>query len=155
MRAGRGRLTTGGRRRPNGWLASLRSPLTALVVTLSLAFQLVAIPYHQALAAGPALASDTTAIAAELKATFGDAAALCIQVDEKGAPSHAPGAPCDDQCPLCQFAAQVAALVVPEAPALPARLDLDCRPIGFAVERGVVPVRARGQNRARAPPFAI
>ena len=36
-----------------------------------------------------------------LKATFGDAAAFCVQVDDKRAPLH-PSGHCDDQCPPCR-----------------------------------------------------
>ncbi len=149
QRTGRGRR----RARPGG--ASFRSPLMALAVALSLIIQLLAIPYHHALSA-PAFASpsDTAAIAAELKATFGDAAALCVHLDGKGAPL-APAGRCDDQCPLCRFAAQAAALIAPGAPALPARLDGASRALGAAPEPGAVPAPSTSRNRARAPPLAV
>jgi hypothetical protein len=133
---------------------SFRSPLTAFIVVLSLLVQLVAIPYHQSLAAPDFAASETAAIAAELKATFGDAAYLCVQVDDKGAPL-APTGHCDDQCPLCRFGLQAAALVAPELPALPVRLDAACRSLGATPERGAVPVCPAQRNRARAPPLAV
>jgi hypothetical protein len=72
---------------------SLRSPLTAFLAALALIVQFVAIPYHQARAGD--LGRSDVAIAAELKATFGDAAALCVQSDDKGAP-HTPAGSCDD-----------------------------------------------------------
>jgi hypothetical protein len=136
--------------------ASLRSPLTALIAALSLFVQLIAIPYRQALAASEFSAADAAAIAADLKATFGDAAALCVQVDGSGAPSpFAPAHSCDDQCPLCRFSAQVSALVLPDAPAVPARLYADCRSIGAAPQLGAFDARPTPANRARAPPLAV
>ncbi len=146
-----------GRRRARPSVARFRSPLTALAVTLSLIIRLVALPYHQALSA-PAFASPGTAAIAELKATFGDAAALCVQVDAKQADGKsAPAAPagcCDDQCPFCRFSAQAAALIAPDAPALPQRLDGASRALGTAPEPGAVPALPTSQNRARAPPLA-
>jgi len=130
--------------------------MTAIVVALALVIQLVAIPYHQALSApiGPPTATDLTSVAAKLKATFGDAAALCVRSDDGGAPG-APAGDCDDHCPLCQFAAQAAALVAPDAPALPERLDAACRTLGAEPAADAVPFRAPRQNRARAPPFPV
>ena len=84
-------------------------------------------------------APDAAAIAAELKATFGDAASLCAQSDDDGAPVS-PAGDCDDHCPLCQFAAQAAALIAPDAPALPVRLDTAFRTLGAAPETGALPV---------------
>jgi hypothetical protein len=130
-----------------------RSPLLSLIVALSLLVQLFAAPYHQALGAS-APQSETAQIAAELKATFGDAAALCVEVDGKGAPL-APAGHCDDQCPLCRFAAQAATLVAPDAPAPPKRLDAAHQTIGAASEPGGVPFRLENRNRARAPPLAV
>jgi hypothetical protein len=148
-------LRTGRRRRgAKACVGASRSPLTALIVALSLIVQLIAIPHHQALAETAFAASDTAAIARELKATFGDAATLCVQVDDKGAPL-APTRQCDDQCPLCRFAAQAAALKAPDAPALPARLDVACRTTRTAPDLGAVPVRLSNLNRARAPPLAV
>ena len=131
-----------------------RSPLTSLVVALSLFVQLFAAPYHRALAAPGLSQSDTARIAADLRATFGDTAALCVQVDDKGVPVM-PAGHCDDQCPLCRFAAQAAALVAPDLPALPTPLDRACQRIEAAPERGLVPVRLGNPNRARAPPLAV
>jgi hypothetical protein len=130
-----------------------RSRLTTAIATLALLFQLAVIPYHQALASGPA-APDAAAIAAELKASFGDAAALCIQTDGKGAPLS-PLGDCDDHCPLCRFSAQAAAIVAPVPPALPERLDWSSRTLGAATETGAIPSRPARRNRARAPPFPV
>ncbi len=149
-----GKRTQRRKRRARPGAAASRSPLTALIVAFSLLVQLIAIPYHQALAAPGIAESETAKIAAELKATFGDAAALCAEVDSKGAPL-APAGHCDDQCPLCRFAAQAATLVAPDAPALPERLDAACQTLGAACEPGVVPLRLENRNRARAPPLAV
>jgi hypothetical protein len=148
-----GKRTVRRRRRATPGAAS-RSPLTALIVALSLLVQLIAVPYHQALAAPGIAESDTSQIAAGLKATFGDAAALCVQVDDKGAPPH-PSGRCDDQCPLCRFAASAATLAAPDAPAPPKRLDAVCQTLGAASEPGGVPFRLENRNRARAPPVAV
>ena len=131
-----------------------RSPLIALVVAFSLIIQLVAAPFHQALAAPGSVESETARIAAELKATFGDAAALCVETDSKGAPPS-PVGHCDDQCLLCRFGLQAEALVAPELPALPVRLDAACRVLGATPERGAVPACPPQRNRARAPPLAV
>ena len=135
-------------------LASSRSPATALVMALSLLIQLFAVPYHQALSAPLVAASDTAAISAELKATFGDAATLCVQADGKGAP-QVPGGCCDDHCPFCRFAAQAAALIAPDAPALHAPVRVGCETIGSASTPGAVPAPPISRNRARAPPLPV
>jgi hypothetical protein len=143
------------RRATPGVLAG-RSPLVAAVAALALLFQFVAIPYHQARSApiAPQAASDVASVAAALKATFGDAAALCVQSDGRGGPD-APAGDCDDHCPLCQFAAEAAALIAPDLPALPARFDLDVRTLGAAPEASAVPRVPIRHNRARGPPFPL
>jgi len=142
-------------RRGRPGFAALRSRLAAVVAALALVVQLVALPYHQALTAPVAapVASDLASAAAELKATFGEAAALCVQSDEKGKPT-APG-DCDDHCPLCQFRAQAAALVAPDLPALPARVAGARRTLGPLPEASAPPSRPAFRIRARAPPLAI
>ena len=144
------------RRRAKPGVARFRARAAAVVAALALVFQLLVLPYHQALStpvAGPA-AVDVASIGAELKATFGEAASLCIQADDKGAPI-APAGDCADRCPLCQFAAQAVALVAPDLPVLPERLDAACRTLGVAPATSAVPVWPIRQNRARAPPFAV
>jgi hypothetical protein len=137
-------------------VAALRSPLTALIVALSLIVQLIAIPYRQALAAPAQPVADTAAIAADLKATFGDVAFLCVQADDKGAPSPlAPAGHCGDQCPLCRFFAQVAALIPPHCPAVPQRLGAPRRTSGAAPRLAVFDACPSPANRARAPPLAV
>jgi hypothetical protein len=136
--------------------ALFRSALTAFAVALALVVQLIAMPYQQALA-GPAFAgSDSTAVAADLKAMFGDAAGFCAHVDDKGAPApHGPCNHCDDQCPLCRFVAQAAAFVPPNAPSLPRLPDTGRHTIGPAPEFGALSPCPAQPNRARAPPLAV
>ena len=151
---GRGARIKRRRLRAGSCAASLRSTLTAFVVAFSLFFQLVAVPYHQALAAPVFTGSGTAQIAAELKATFGDAAALCAETDGKGAPLF-PAGHCDDQCPLCRFAAQAAVLIAPDAFDLPKRLDAACQTLAAASEPTVFPFRLENSNRARGPPLTV
>jgi len=142
-------------RRIRGGLSSLRSPLTALIVAISLLAQLFAVAAQPALAAPAFSAAHAAAVAADLKAVFGDTAYLCAHIDDQGAPSpHAPGH-CCDQCPLCRFAAQAVAFVPPDAPALPERLGADCRTIGAAPDFGAWPAAPTQPNHARAPPLAV
>ena len=145
-----------GRRRAKRGVFGFRSQLTAIVATLAVLFQLAVVPYHQALSAPIAAPAsvDVAAVAAELKATFGEAAALCVETDRKGGPL-APAGDCDGHCPLCQFAAQSVALIAPNAPALPERLDAACSSLGAAPEAGDLPTCPTRHNRARAPPFAV
>jgi hypothetical protein len=152
--SGAGERTKRRRRGSNPGAPPFRSPLIGLLVALSLVIQLVAAPYHQALAAPGLADSETARIAAELKATFGDAATLCVETKSKGAPPS-PVGHCDDQCSLCRFGLQAGALVAPELPALPVRLNAACRVLGATPERGAVPARPAQQNRARAPPLAV
>src|SRR6516162_9785739 len=119
-----------GTRRARRGAAGWRAPLTALVVAFSLIVQLFAAATPPALSAPAFAGADDAAIAAELKAIFGDAAQLCLQVnDDKARAKHAPFSHCCDQCPLCRFAAQAVAFVPPDAPALPGRLDSDAHAI--------------------------
>jgi hypothetical protein len=125
-----------------------------LFVALSLIVQLFAVPYHQALATPEITQAETARIAVDLKARFGDAAALCVQVDDKGAP-QSPAGHCDDQCPLCRLSAETAGLVTPEVPALPLGLESAGRVLAAAPDASGIPSRAAQQNRARAPPLAV
>ena len=145
-----------GKRRARRGLASFRSALTAFLVTLTLVVQLVAMPYQQALAGPAAPGSSTAAIAADLKAVFGDAAGLCVHIDDKGAPSpQAPCNHCDDQCPLCRIAAQAAAFVPPDAPTLPLRVSAGRVAGRAAPDFGAFSACPAQRNRARAPPLAV
>jgi hypothetical protein len=140
-----------GRSVPLG-LASFRSRLTALIVALSLVAQLIAAPYHRALS----LRADPTAIAADLKAMFGGTADLCARGEDHSVPTPlAPAGHCDDQCPLCRFAAQAAAFVPPDVAQLPERLGADRHAIRAPPDFGAFSVRRAQPNRARAPPLAV
>lgn len=143
------------RRRARLSLASLRSPVIASLVALVLLVQLFALPYHRALSA-PAAGSavDVVSVAATLKATFGEAAALCVESDDKGGPA-APGGDCDDHCPLCRFAAEAGAFVAPDAPPLPVRFDHAHAVIDAQPDASAPPTRPAEQSRARAPPLAV
>jgi hypothetical protein len=107
--------------------------------------------------AAPAFAgADDAAIAAELKAVFGDAAQLCVQVNDDKAPGeHAPSSHCCDQCSLCRFAAQAVAFVSPDLPALPGRLDSEAHAIRAPPVPDVLPPYPAQPNPARAPPLAV
>jgi hypothetical protein len=132
------------------------SALTAFVVAFSLIVQLFAAATPPALAAPAFAGADDAAIAAELKAVFGDAAQLCVQVNDDKAPAkHAPSGHCCDQCPLCRFAAQAAAFAPPEPPALPPRRHTDAHAIRAPPGRDVLPPYPAQPNSARAPPFAV
>ena len=136
--------------------AARRSPLMALLVALSLIVQLFAAATPPALAAPAFAGADDAAIAAELKAVFGDAAQLCVQINDDKAPAkHTPSGHCCDQCPLCRFAAQAVAFVLPELPALPERLDIDAHAIRAPPGRDVLPAYPVQPNPARAPPLTV
>ncbi len=136
--------------------AEFRSPLAALILTLSLFVQLFAAAAPPAAAAGPYAGADDAAIAAELKAVFGDTAALCAHINDPAAPGkHGPPGHCCDQCPLCRSLVRAVAYFPPDAPALPERVQGD----SHAIRAGpgpvaVSPCPARS-NRARAPPFDV
>jgi hypothetical protein len=144
-----------GRRRAKRRLASLRSPLPAILVALSLIVQLFAAATPPALAAPAFAGADDAAIAAELKALFGDAAELCAHVNDQGAPGKHGPCHCCDQCPLCRFAAQAVAFVPPDLPALPEGLDSDAHAIRAPPGREVLAAYPAQPNPARAPPLAV
>jgi hypothetical protein len=137
-------------------LPSFRSPLTAFVVALSLIVQLFAAATPPAFAAPAFAGADDAAIAAELKALFGDTAQLCVQVDDDKAPvQHHPFGHCCDQCPLCRFAAQAVAFVAPDLPALPRRLESEADAIRAPPGQDVLPFYPSQPNPARAPPLPV
>jgi hypothetical protein len=144
-----------GTQRARRGLTTFRSPLAAFVVAFSLIVQLFAAATPPALAAPAFAGADEAAIAANLKAVFGDTAELCAHVDDKGSPS--PQAPCHhcDQCTQCRFAAQALAFVPPDAPALPQRLNDGRHTIGAAPDFGAFPTCPSRTNLARAPPLAV
>jgi hypothetical protein len=148
--------TTLARRCARRCAAQPRPGLTAFLITFSLIVQLFAAATPPALAAPAFAGADDAAIAAELKALFGDAAELCAHVSDSGAPGkHAPSGHCCDQCPLCRFAAQAVAFVPPDLPSLPERLDSDAHAIRAPPVRDVLPAYPAQPNPARAPPLAV
>jgi hypothetical protein len=145
-----------GTRRAERRLTAFRSPLATFLVALSLVVQLFAAATPTAIAAPAFAGADDAAIAAELKALFGDTAQLCVQVSDDKAPAkHAPSGHCCDQCPLCRFAAQAVAFVSPDLPALPDQLHTDARAIRAPPGDDVVPAYPAQPNPARAPPLAV
>jgi hypothetical protein len=145
-----------GTRRAKRRLTAFRSPVATFVVALSLVIQLLAAATPPAIAAPAFAGADDAAIAAELKALFGDTARLCVQVNDDKAPAkHAPSSHCCDQCPLCRFAAQAVAFVSPDLPALPGRLDGEAHASRAPPVRDVLPPYPAQPNPARAPPLAV
>ncbi len=130
------------------------SRLAVLVAALALFGQLLALPYHHPFrgGAGQKEAAQREAVAF-LKATFGDAAALCVTVDDDGPaapePRHHHG---DGDCPLCQFGAQTVLFAAP-APTLPERIDVAAAPLAVPVEFSLQASKPRGIAQPRAPPF--
>lgn len=125
------------------------SRLAVLIAALALFGQLLALPYHHPV--GPA---DPAEISAFLKATFGDAAALCVSIDD----SATPGAPKpqhnhgDGDCPLCQFGAQTVLFAAP-APTLPERIDIDATPLIPSLTFALQASKPHGLAQPRAPPL--
>lgn len=155
MSPGRRTFAVGTRRATRG-LATFRSPLMAFVVALSLIVQLLAGTTPPAFAAPAFASADDAAIAAELKALFGGTAQLCVQVNDDRAPAkHAPSGHCCDQCPLCRCAAQAAAFVPPDLPALPGRLESPAHAIRAPPGQDILPAYPAQPNSARAPPLAV
>jgi hypothetical protein len=155
VRLGRRKFALGTRRakrRPTPF----RFRLPAFVVALSLIVQLFAAATPPAFAAPVFAGADDAAIAAELKALFGDTAQLCVQVNDDKAPGrHNPAGHCCDQCPLCRFAAQAVAFVAPDLPAAPGRLESEAHAIRAPPAHDVLPEYPTQPNPARAPPLAV
>jgi hypothetical protein len=135
---------------------ALRSRLGAFLVAFSLIVHLFAAATPPAMAAPAFAGADDAAIAAQLKALFGDTAQLCVQVNDDKAPAkHGPSGHCCDQCPLCRFAAQVVAFVSPDLPVLPGRIDSEAHAIRAPSSQDVLPAYPAQPNPARAPPLAV
>lgn len=140
-------------RRPTTGMAAVRDRALAIFAVISLVAQLLVIPYHQALAIGATPADAATA--AELRAIFGDAAALCVKGDRERTPVS-PVGDCDDHCPFCRVAAHTASLTAPpDGPALPAPLEASRASVILAPQTGAFATCPTKRSRARAPPFAI
>ncbi len=134
----------------------VRSPLTAFVVAFALLVQLFAVATPPSLSAPAFAGADETAIAAELKALFGNNAELCAHINDHGAPGkHGPCGNCCDQCPLCRGALQTVAFVPPDLPVLPERLESDAHAIRAPPGEDVLPAYRAQPNPARAPPLAV
>jgi hypothetical protein len=143
-------------RRAKRCLTAFRSPLATFVVAFSLIVQLFAAATPPAMAAPAFAGANDAAVAAELKALFGDTAQLCVQVsDDKTPPKHAPSSRCCDQCPLCRFAAQAVAFVSPDLPVLLGRIDREAHAIRALPSQDVLPPYPAQPNPARAPPLAV
>ena len=127
-----------------------RSRYSAIVMALVFVAQLLAQPFHH-----PIAQSKSSVIVAQLRATFGETPALCIHDEDPGAPA-APldrSGHCDDECPLCQFGAQAAALVAPPTPVLPDQMDIGSNSLGFALVFGSIKPTTFAFPQPRAPPF--
>ena len=144
-----------GTRRAKRRLTAFRSPLATFLVALSLIVQLFAAATPPAMAAPAFAGADDAAIAAELKALFGNTAQLCVHANDQSAPAQHGPCHCCDQCPLCRFAAQAVAFVSPDLPVLPGRLDGEAYAIRAPPSQDVLPPYPAQPNPARAPPLAV
>ncbi len=125
------------------------SRLAVLIAALALFGQLLALPYHH-----PQGRSDHAEVAAFLKATFGDAAVLCVDDDaHPAAPEHRHDHS-DGDCPLCQFGAQTVLFAAP-APMLPERIDVAAAPLPVQVEFSLQASKPNGIAQPRAPPAEV
>jgi hypothetical protein len=134
---------------PSAW-TRVRASLAVGLATLALVVQMLALTSHR-MAAPDSVAG----IAAELHATFGDIAVLCIQADDGKSPPApgSPAGPCDDCCPLCQSTAAAHALVLPTLLGVPSRIEVVS--VTLAPELDFIrrkPART-AFAQARAPPF--
>lgn len=142
--------------RPSAGRGWRRSPLAAFAIAFALLVQLFAAAAPPPLAAPVFARADNAAVAAGIRAMFGDAAKFCVHVEDQSAPGkHAPSSGCCDQCPLCRFAAQAVAFVPPRLPALPERLGGDADAFRPSPSRDVLPAYPARANPARAPPLAV
>jgi hypothetical protein len=137
-------------RRPPGAWTRLRASFAVALATLALVAQMLAPAAHRMVAPG-----DAAGIAAELHATFGDVAVLCIQADDGKIPltPAGPPGPCDDCCPLCQSTAAAHALVLPTLLVAPTRIK--AASVTLAPEPDFIGRNPAGAAFAqpRAPPF--
>ena len=121
--------------------------LASLLAAIAVFVQLAALPYHHL-----QTTRDLSAVAAELKATFGETAVLCAQAGESSSstPQRHHGG-CDVGCPLCQFASQLALLEPPPA-ALPERLAIVDRAAPARIDFERPTARPMRLAQPRAPP---
>lgn len=144
-----------GTRRAKRRLTSFRSPLAAFVVALSLIVQLFAAATPPAMAAPAFAGANNAAVASELKAVFGDAAQLCVHINDDRAPAQHGPCHCCDQCLLCGCAAHAVAFVSPVLPVLLGRADGEAHAIRAPPARDILPTYPAQPNPARAPPLAV
>jgi hypothetical protein len=134
---------------PSAW-GRLRASFAVALATLALVAQMLAPAWHRMVAPG-----DVAGVAAELHATFGDVAVLCIQADDGKSPltPASPPGPCDDCCPLCQSSAAAHALVLPTLLGAPSRIEAASEALAPAPDF----IRRKPARTAfaqpRAPPF--
>ena len=141
-------MRVGGYRRGDGAALLARNVLARAFAVLSLLAVLNLAAAPLAHAAGPQRAS-VEQLAADMKATFGDAFQLCVNAGDDGAP---PGAPThrDHDCPLCCLHAAVA-LAAPDALRLPIRRSATAA--SFVPRSFAPPPPARASPaQPRAPP---
>jgi hypothetical protein len=137
----------------NGWAQSawtrIGAPLAVGLATLAIIAQLLAPASHRM------AAPNVAAIAAELKATFGEVAVLCVQAEDDKSPRTPtdPARHCDDCCPLCRLSAGAHALVLPTFLGAPTRIAAASETLAPApVFVRLKPVRT-AFARPRAPPL--
>jgi len=139
-------LRKGGHKRSKG----ARKDFSRIFAVLSLLaiFHLAFAPLARAAAPPPASVEQ---LAADLKATFGDAVQLCVNVDDDGSQPGAPAHHGEGECPLCCLHA-VSALVPPDVTKLSAP-RLASSSVSFAATDFSPPPPARASPaQPRAPP---
>ncbi len=145
-----GRNSTSRRRGPRALSSRHFLRLAVFFAAFALFAQLIAPPH----AASPYAGQDTAGVVATLKATFGGGAVLCAHADDKASTTSPERRRdrCDENCPLCGFAAQAVLFVAP-APSLPERLDIGAASLTARAEFGGRKPRPIGFAHARAPPL--
>jgi len=143
-------LRVGGYRRGDGAALLARNVLARAFAVLSLLAVLNLAVAPLAHAAGPQRAS-VEQLAADMKATFGDAFQLCVNVGDDGSAPSAPVHHGDGDCPLCCVHAG-AVLTPPEAVALPARREAVAALTFVAKDFAPPPPARASPAQARAPP---
>jgi hypothetical protein len=98
---------------------------------------------------------DPAGVAAELRATFGDVAVLCVQAEDTKTPlgPSDPRGHCDECCPLCQALSAAHALVPPAPIGSPERIEGHAEIIAIVSARGPPRHREISPAQPRAPPF--
>ena len=110
---------------------------------------MLSLPAHS-----PARLSLSAQVAGELKATFGDAAVLCVQDDEAQNPGT-PAPHAHDNCPLCQFQAHALGLQVPDLAVLPHEFAPSGDTPIASTELAPQPSRWPSTSQPRGPPQLV